>query len=51
MAFIAQAIIEAKIEKLTKKRDEALQRKEYDRVWMLNMSIDKNVNRLVTFCY
>ena len=51
MAIIAQAIIEAKIGRLTRKRDEALKRKDYDQVWILNMSIDKNINRLVSFCY
>lgn len=51
MAFIARTIIEARIDNLTKKRDEALQKKDYDRVWILNMNIDKNVNRLISFSY
>lgn len=51
MAYIACAILEAKIGRLTQKRDEALKSKNYDRAWKLNMEIDKNINRLTSFCY
>lgn len=51
MAFIACTLIESRIDNLIRKRDEALENKDYDRVWMLNMKIDKNVNRLVSFSY
>ena len=51
MAYIARAIIEAKIDKLTQKRDAAIRNKNYDRAWKLNMEIDANINRLISFSY
>lgn len=51
MAFIAREIIQNRIERLIEKRDEAARNKNYNRVWELNMKIDKNMNRLVTFSY
>jgi hypothetical protein len=49
MAFIAQAILESRIENLTRKRDDAIRRKDYDRATILNLKIDKNVNRMFSF--
>lgn len=51
MAFIAQKITEAKINNLIKKREIALQKKKYEKVWELNMQIDNHMNRLVTLSY
>ena len=51
MAFIAQSIIEARIDKLIERRDNAIRNKDYSKVWVLNMKIDKNRNRLVSFSY
>lgn len=51
MAYIAEVIIGARIRSLTERRDEALRRKDYDRVWELNMKIDRNINRLVRNSY
>lgn len=51
MAFIAETIIGAQISNLIKRRDDAIRRKDYDRVWMLNMRIDKSINRLVRNSY
>ena len=51
MAFIAREIIQSRIERLMEKRDIAIQNKDYKKAWQLNMKIDKNKNRLVTFSY
>ena len=51
MAIIAQMITEAKINNLIRKRDIAIQNKDYDKVWVLNMQIDNHMNRLVTLSY
>lgn len=51
MIYIIRLIIEDRIYVLTQKRDEARQRKDYDRVWKLNMKIDKNKNRLMRCSY
>lgn len=51
MAFIAETILGAKINRLIRKRDEALSKRDYKRVWHLNMEIDRDVNRLVSFSY
>ena len=51
MAFIAREIIQARIERLIEKRDDAIRKGNYDKVWQMNMKIDKNMNRLVTFSY
>lgn len=51
MAFIAREIIQARIERLVEKRDEAIQKKNYKKAWEMNMKIDKNMNRLVSFSY
>lgn len=51
MAFIAREFIQNRIERLVEKRDEAVKNKNYKKVWELNMKIDKNMNRLVTFSY
>ena len=51
MAFIAREIIQNRIERLVAKRNAAIQNKDYNKVWQLNMKIDKNMNRLVSFSY
>lgn len=51
MAFIAREIIQNRIERLMAKREEAIQNKDYKKVWEINMKIDKNINRLVSFSY
>lgn len=51
MAFIAREIIQSRIEKLIEKRDTAIRHKDYDKVWRLNMKINKNVNRMISFSY
>ena len=49
MFFIAQYIIEARINNLISKRDAAIQHKDYDTAWVTNMKIDKNIYRLSVF--
>lgn len=51
MAFIARGIIQNRIERLVEKREDAMKNKDYKKVWELNMKIDKNMNRLVSFSY
>lgn len=51
MASIMRTIIEARIGRLTDKRNEAFRNKDYDRVWVLNMKIDNAINRLITYSY
>ena len=51
MAFIMQMITEAKIGKLTREREYALANEDYDRVWVLDVQINKHMNRLVTLSY
>ena len=51
MMYIARLIIEDRIDRLTKKRDDALQRKDYDRAWKLNMKIENNITRMINCSY
>lgn len=51
MMYIARVIIEDRIVNLTKKRDEALRRKDYDRAWKLNMKIENNMTRMINCSY
>ena len=51
MAFVAREIIQTRIERLIEKREEALRNNDCRKVWILNMKIDKNMNRLVSFSY
>ena len=51
MLFIMRTIIEAKIDNLIRKRDEAIRNKDYDRAWVLNMKIDKYVTRMINVSY
>lgn len=46
---LAREIVHSRIERLIEKRDAALRNKDYKKVWILNMKIDKNVNRLISF--
>lgn len=51
MGYIARAVIEARIDTLMKKRDKAIQNKDYHRAWILQTGIDKNITRMVKFSY
>lgn len=46
MCDIYCLLLESRIGNLIKKRDDALRRKDYKRVWMLTMKINKNISRL-----
>lgn len=48
---IAREIIRMRTERLIEKRNEAIQNKDYRKVWILNTKIDKNRNRLISFSY
>lgn len=45
------AIVEARINSLIRKREIALRKKDYDRVWKINMAIDRNIYRLSGLTY
>ena len=47
MGYIMTKIYGAKIKRLIKKRNKALEHKNYDKAWMLNMKIDNNISRLI----
>ena len=51
MGYIAQAIIEARIENLMRRRDEAIRNKKYHEAWRLNTAIDKNISTMVKWSY
>lgn len=51
MLFIINSIIEARIEYLIQKREEAIQKKDYDKAWILRLKIDKNISRLSRCSY
>ena len=51
MLFIICSIIEARIEYLTAKREEAIRKKDYDKAWILRLKIDKNIGRLSRCSY
>lgn len=51
IAAIATMIVEARINSLIRKREIALRKKDYDRVWKINMAIDRNVCRLGGLTY
>lgn len=51
MGYIARAIIEAKIETLIRKRDEAIQNRKYRKAWMMQMEIDKNISTMTKLSY
>ena len=51
MGYIARAIIEARIDTLTKKRDEAIRNKKYRRAWKYSVDIDKNISMMTKFSY
>lgn len=51
MGYIARAIIEARIENLMKKREEAILNKDYHRAWILRTAIDKNISMMTKFSY
>ncbi len=48
--YIGQNVIEARVNRLIRKRDRALANKDYKKVWILNNAIDKNVCRLFSWC-
>ena len=51
MLSIICAIIEARIDYLTMKREEAIRNKDYDKAWILRLKIDKNIGRLFRCSY
>lgn len=51
MGYIAQAIIEARINTLMKKRDEAIRNKKYRKAWKYGVDIDKNISTMVKWSY
>ena len=50
MRYILQTIMEAKINRLVREREIAIQGKDYDRVWALNLKINKEKNRMFSYC-
>ena len=51
MGYIARAIIETRIDTLTKKRDDAIRDKKYRKAWMMQNAIDKNINKMSKWSY
>lgn len=51
MGYIARAIIEAKIDTLIRKRDEAIKNRKYRKAWMLQTEIDKNISTMIKWSY
>lgn len=51
MGYIARAIIEAKIDSLIRKRDEAIKNKKYRKAWKLQLDIDKNISTMTKWSY
>jgi len=49
--YIARELTEARINSLIRKRDTAIRNKDYDRVWKINMAIDRNIYRLSGLTY
>lgn len=49
MRYILETISEARINYLVRERDAAIQSKDYDRVWALNLKINKEKNRMFTY--
>ena len=50
MAYIVSKIFEARIHSLIRKRDKALNDKDYERAGKLNMKIRNNINRRLNWC-
>lgn len=48
--YIGRDIIEARTKRLIRKRDYAIANGDYEKAWMINRSIDKNVCRLFSWC-
>ena len=46
---LVSTIFENRIERLIRKREDAILNKDYDRAWKLQMKIDKNKYRLIYF--
>ena len=51
MLIIIRAIIEAKIDRLIQKRENAIENGDYERAWLLRMEIDKYVTRMINVSY
>ena len=51
MFIIARAIIEAKIDRLIQKRENAIKNGDYERAWILRLEIDKYVTRMINLSY
>lgn len=50
MTYIVSKIIEARIHSLIKKRNKAIDNKDYELAGKLNMKISNNVNRRINWC-
>lgn len=46
--YIVRDISEAKTKNLIRRRNEALRRKDYDKVWKIDMAINKWRNRTIS---
>lgn len=46
MLSIIRAVIEARIDYLTMKREEAIRDKDYEKAWILKLKIDKTIGHL-----
>ena len=51
MSIIARAIVEAKIDRLTQKRANAIENGDYELAWLLQLKIDKYVTRMINLSY
>ena len=50
MAFIVSNIIEARINNLIKKRDDAIRYEDYELAWRLNTRINNSISILIAYC-
>ena len=51
MFTIARAIVEAKIDRLIQKRENAIKNGDYEQAWILRIKIDKYVTRMINLSY
>ena len=48
--YIGRNVIETRTKRLIRKREQAFANRDYKKVWILNTKIDKNINRLFSWC-
>ena len=48
--YTVRNVIEADTKRLIRKRDRALANRDYEKVWIINMRIDKNIKHLISWC-